>query len=130
MIKYYFLIDLSFPLYYISSNLIFFILFFYYSVIFSLGIFVFFIFYFYLFYFILSSYALLSILTFITNDSIYLGLSNAICKAAILKTETNDRFKNLKTIMQCAVPCPCPFIKSSLMWMGGSIFGSLKVSNK
>ena len=58
------------------------------------------------------------------------GLPNAICKAAILKTEAYDRFQSIKTIIQCIHPCSCPFVKSSLMWMGGSIFGSLRVRNE
>lgn len=60
------------------------------------------------------------------------GISQAACKEACLRTSTDPRYSSLTPLMgsegsPSRTPYNTPFLGSSLAWIGGSLFASLKV---
>lgn len=62
----------------------------------------------------------------------WVGIPGAVCKVACLRTATDPRYLSLSPLMgpensPPRTPYVSPFLGSSLAWIGGSLFASLKV---
>ena len=74
----------------------------------------------------------LSIIESLIHHMFCTGIPAAACKVACLRTSTDPRYLSLSPLMgtegsSSRTPYSSPFLTSSLAWIGGSLFASLKV---